>query len=129
MSYKIYKHTTPDGLIYIGRTGMKPEYRWNNGKGYKNHELFFDAIVKHGWNNITHEILEEVETIEEATEKEQHYIRLYQSHVPGKGFNIQSPNPDHKKMRKVFVCEETGEVFENLKQASQAVNVCVSAIS
>ena len=129
MSYKIYKHTTPDGLIYIGRTGRKPEYRWNNGKGYKNHELFFDAIIKHGWSNIAHEILEEVETIEEAAEREQYYIRLYQSHIPGKGFNIVIPNPNHKKMKKVFVCEETGEVFENLKQASQAANVCVSAIS
>ena len=27
--YSIYKHTTPDGFVYIGATAQKPKNRWN----------------------------------------------------------------------------------------------------
>lgn len=30
MNYSVYKHTAPNGKIYIGITSMKPENRWNN---------------------------------------------------------------------------------------------------
>ena len=53
----IYKHTSPSGKVYIGQTGQKPEYRWDNGKGYEGCTLFFNAINKYGWNNIQHEVL------------------------------------------------------------------------
>ena len=53
----IYKHTSPSGKVYIGQTGQKPEYRWDNGNGYEGCTLFFNAINKYGWNNIQHEVL------------------------------------------------------------------------
>lgn len=57
--YTVYKHTSPSGKVYIGITSKKPEYRWNHGRGYKeiDQPVFYRAIKKYGWDNITHEIL------------------------------------------------------------------------
>lgn len=55
--YTLYKHTTKSGKVYIGITSRKPEYRWRNGKAYKNNKYFYNAILKYGGNNIKHEIL------------------------------------------------------------------------
>lgn len=53
----IYRHIFPNGKVYIGQTCQKPEYRWNNGRGYKSSPFIFNAINKYGWNNIQHEVL------------------------------------------------------------------------
>ena len=53
----IYRHIFPNGKVYIGQTCRKPEYRWNNGRGYKNSPFIFNAINKYGWDNIEHQIL------------------------------------------------------------------------
>ena len=82
----VYKHTSPSGGVYIGITHQKPEKRWNNGKGYKKHPYFFNAIVKYGWNNFQHEILFINLSKEEADEKERELIKLYRS--GGKCYNI-----------------------------------------
>lgn len=55
--YSLYRHTSPSGKIYIGITSQIPEKRWYNGKGYKRHTYFFNAILKYGWDNIKHEVL------------------------------------------------------------------------
>lgn len=56
-NYVVYKHTSPNDKVYIGITCRKPEYRWNNGKGYKDSPKFYRSIQKYGWNNFKHEIL------------------------------------------------------------------------
>lgn len=53
----IYRHIFPNGKVYIGQTCQKPEYRWNNGRGYKTSPFIFNAINKYGWDNIEHQIL------------------------------------------------------------------------
>lgn len=53
----IYRHIFPNGKVYIGQTCRKPEYRWNNGRGYKSSPFIFNAINKYGWDNIEHQIL------------------------------------------------------------------------
>ena len=62
----VYKHTCPNGKVYIGITCQKPEQRWRHGKGYKRNALFFRAINKYEWENIKHEILYENLTKEQA---------------------------------------------------------------
>ena len=55
--YVVYKHTSPSGKVYIGITGQDIHRRWrNNGEGYRG-QLFYNAIKKYGWENISHEIL------------------------------------------------------------------------
>lgn len=85
--YCVYKHTTPNGKVYIGQTCKKPTERWANGYGYKN-QMFYNAIEKYGWNNIKHEILFEGLTKEEADQKEIELIAYYDSTNPNKGYNI-----------------------------------------
>ena len=58
MKYCVYRHTSPSGKVYIGQTCLKPEYRWRNGKGYKTQILFYRAIKKYGWDNISHQIIQ-----------------------------------------------------------------------
>ena len=55
--YIVYKHTCPNGKVYIGITSREAKLRWNCGNGYNNNKHFKSAIVKYGWNNIKHEIL------------------------------------------------------------------------
>lgn len=73
----VYKHTFPNGAVYIGKTNVRPEERWLNGMGYRKSPLMFAAIVKYGWDNIKHEILHDNLTPEEATEIEKELIQKY----------------------------------------------------
>ena len=88
--YTVYKHTTPNGKVYIGITSQKPENRWRKGEDYKTCPCFYNAIMKYGWNNVQHEILFENLTKEEACEKEVLLIALYKSNQRAFGYNIES---------------------------------------
>lgn len=85
--YVVYKHTTPSGKVYIGITSMKPEKRWDNGNGYKNNKHFYSAIMKYGWENIKHEIVENGLTKEQACDLEIKLIAEYDSTNQNKGYN------------------------------------------
>ena len=74
----LYKHTTPSGKIYIGITKRKKARdRWKYGHGYSHNKHFYRAILKYGWNNITHEIIANNLTLEEACTMEKELIALY----------------------------------------------------
>lgn len=47
MLYFVYKHTFPNGKIYIGITDQKPERRWRNGIGYRRQPYVYNAIKKY----------------------------------------------------------------------------------
>jgi hypothetical protein len=72
--YTVYKHTFPNGKIYIGITKMNPLTRWGNGHGYSGQKKIYEAIVKYGWENIRHEILYTGLSQREAFEKETELI-------------------------------------------------------
>lgn len=86
-NYYIYKHKTPNGKVYIGQTCKTPNKRWANGYGYKG-QVFYNAILKYGWENIEHEILFEGLSKEEADKKEIEMISFYNSSNPKYGYNI-----------------------------------------
>lgn len=83
----VYKHTCPNGKVYIGITSKKPEYRWSNGKGYKGNIHFTRAIEKYGWSNIKHNILHENLTEQDAKIIEMELIKLHNSDNTQKGYN------------------------------------------
>jgi hypothetical protein len=87
-NYCVYKHTSPNGKVYIGITGQDPLRRWQNGYGYRLNAYFFKAIVKYGWDNFTHEIVQAGLTKEEACTIEVELIDLYGSTDPAKGYNL-----------------------------------------
>lgn len=86
--YTVYMHTTPDGKRYIGVTSRSVNTRWQYGRGYVGNSAFTDAIQKHGWNNIKHEVLEVHEKAEDANAREMFYVAKYMSNNPEFGFNV-----------------------------------------
>ena len=87
-NYIVYKHTAPNGKVYIGITGFDPKYRWLNGRGYDQQSVFFNAIIKYGWINFKHEILFTELTKEEALDKEEQLIRHFKSYDRHYGYNV-----------------------------------------
>jgi hypothetical protein len=83
----VYKHTCPNGKIYIGITSQTPDRRWMNGLGYREQPLFWRAIQKYGWENIQHEILLEGLSKEAACQYEVDMIAYYNSADPSYGYN------------------------------------------
>lgn len=86
--YKIYLH---ENLLnhkkYIGQTCRPIRERFGcNGSHYINSPKFYNAIQKYGWENFSHEVLEENLTLEEANEREKYYIALY--NTVEEGYNV-----------------------------------------
>lgn len=86
--FKVYKHTSPNGKVYIGITNQKPSRRWGtNGQGYKENDYFSKAIKKYGWNNFKHEILADGLTEDEACSMEIRLIEQYHATDRNCGYN------------------------------------------
>lgn len=85
----VYMHTNKiNGKKYIGITSRTPTKRWRkDGKGYKRHLHFWNAIQKYGWNNFRHEIILQNETFEFACKAERCLIKHYKSNNPKYGYN------------------------------------------
>ena len=97
-NYVVYKHTAPNGKVYIGITRRKPEVRWGcNGSRYYNNKHFFSAIQKYGWDNIKHEILYDRLDAHTAEEHEKRLIFLYHSDDRKYGYN-NTLGGEHGKM-------------------------------
>lgn len=87
-NYTVYMHKNKiNGKVYIGITKRRPQYRWNNGKGYNN-QYFKRAIQKYGFDNFEHIILCENLNRSEAEKKEIEYISYYKSNEREFGYNI-----------------------------------------
>ena len=86
--WKVYKHTSPSGKVYVGVTKQKPENRWNGGKGYRTNKRFHNAITKYGWDNFTHEIVADGLTEREAVELETELIKRFNSANKKYGYNV-----------------------------------------
>ena len=88
MNYTVYMHKFPNNKVYIGITCQSLERRWRDGKGYEGQPVF-DAILKYGWDNIEHVVLEKGLSREQAEQAEQAYIRKYDSLSHANGYNIE----------------------------------------
>lgn len=86
-NYTVYKHTSPDGKVYIGVTSDKLQHRWRGGHGYESNPHFARAIRKHGWDAFRHEVIAEGLTPQEAEQMEIALIAQYDSTNPAKGYN------------------------------------------
>lgn len=104
--YSIYLHRNKENKkVYIGATRQKPERRFQNGYGYMAFKDFWADIKKCGWNNFEHEILESGLSREEASEKEEYYVKKYNSTNPKYGYNtivggFNPKRPDVSEMMK-----------------------------
>ena len=102
--YSVYKHTNKiNSKVYIGLTGRTPEKRWANGLGYKpkgknQSAYFYNAILKYGWDNFTHEILYTELTKQQAERIEIFLIGQYKSNQREFGYNIDNGGNCRGKM-------------------------------
>lgn len=143
MNYIIYKHTFPNGKIYIGLTNQEPEKRWRNGHGYMTQPIVLDAIIKYGWINIKHEILCTNLNKNEAEEIEYTLINELQSYKHDIGYNVlkgkdidNSNTKDYKekqrescKTKKSVKCVETNKIYTSLKQVQDEFKVSHRTLS
>ena len=91
MHYWVYVHTcTANGKRYVGiTTASKPEYRWQEGRGYKTNKHFYSAILKYGWNNFQHEAWE-LTCESEMYYAEKYLIAYYHTTESEFGYNHSS---------------------------------------
>ena len=77
---------------YVGRTchTENPNKRWKNGEGYKKQPYFYNDIIKHGWDNFEHIILESGIPDNLIDKKENYWINFYESNNPEKGYNSRA---------------------------------------
>ncbi|MFA5657652.1 MAG: NUMOD3 domain-containing DNA-binding protein [Oscillospiraceae bacterium] len=93
----VYKHTFPNGKIYIGITSLDPKHRYQNGRGYNHNSYMKAAIEKYWWENVKHEILASGLTPVQAEEKEKEFIYLYKSNNRDFGYNLTNGGEKNKK--------------------------------
>ena len=126
-NYCVYVHTSPSGKMYVGQTGMKPEYRWNNGKGYiqkKNgiytQPAFANAIFKYGWENFQHEIIASNLTKKEANNFEKLLINKLNTINPKYGYNCTKGgdgcSPSEETRKKISESHKGKRVSEEVKK-------------
>lgn len=114
--YIVYKHTAPNGKVYIGITSMNPVKRWGSGNGYRNNPHFWNAIVKYGWDNIRHEILFDGLSKEEARELEKKLIASFMSNKFEFGYNRSSGGEPF------YQCIHTDDTKRKLKETMTGKN-------
>lgn len=84
-SYCVYVHTFPNGKTYVGQCKEPVDIRWKNGNGYKT-QAVHNAIIKYGWENVSHKIVYSCGTREDAWEKELELIKTLNSNASSGGF-------------------------------------------
>ena len=104
-NYFVYKHTSPNGKIYIGITKQEPQTRWKNGRGYADSPRFINAINKYGWDSFEHEIVAEGLSKADAEAMEIQLIALFDSTNPERGYNLalggNANSPSEETKRKI----------------------------
>lgn len=99
MSECVYRHTAPDGRMYIGVAQEPAKIRWANGKGYKNNAEFWKCICEVGWGSIEHEILASGLSRREALKMELELIDRYATLFPN-GFNRRRDDPETNRYKR-----------------------------
>ena len=87
MNYCVYAHVNKqNGKVYVGMTD-NPVKRWKGGFGYHDNPQFYEDICSIGWENFSHDILDDCLTYEEARDMEKFYINSLDSCNPENGYN------------------------------------------
>lgn len=128
-NYCVYKHTSPSGKSYIGITGRNPSERWGaNGNGYKGQPKFYNAILKYGWDNITHEILFTGLTLKEALSLEIASIEQYDTYIAGYNSTRGGEGTSGVNNQAVY-CEETDTIYFDGHEAAKILRLSHKSIS
>ena len=124
----IYKHTLIAdgpyrGWSYIGQTCTSLERRFKNGKGYLGRKadgsyqqpIFAPIIEKYGWENFSHEILEQnIKSLDLANKREKYWISHYHTWYKDpecRGFNYTPGGGSSGTLGKIKIYKASTEEF------------------
>ena len=140
-NYKVYIHTNKyNNMRYIGITKQEVLNRWNSGNGYQQNKLFYNDILKYGWEEgFIHEIVCENLNEKEALSNEAELISLFHSDDPkygynqnkGSNYNIgnkynlsgQKQIPIKSNYKTKVICLENNEIFDSMAEASKEMGI------
>ena len=125
MKWIIYKHTNKiNGKCYIGQTKQLLSERWRNGNGYKNNLYFYNSILKYGWDNFSHEILEDnLQNLKQANEREMFWISKYDSFKNGYNLTAGGDNRNHLGIPILQIDINTLAIINSFQTIRDAENV------
>lgn len=127
--YCVYMHKNKiNNKAYIGITKLPVQKRWQSGAGYCKQLKFYRAILKYGWDNFEHLILEEgILTEKEALNKESYYIKLYNS--VENGYNVLEnslENPSYTVQYIPVYCIEKDIYYKSIADATRQLGFSTS---
>ena len=129
--YTIYKiSNTVTSKVYIGQTSNTIEYRFKehldkSNNSNVNHRPLYLAMNKYGKENFYIECLEVVSTKEEANEKEQFYIKQYDSFKNGYNATIGGDCGSSNKKQVLQIDVHTLKIVaihESTRGAGRSIN-------
>jgi len=90
--YLVYLHVFPNGKKYYGITSNSKDRRWQNGLGYlgRPKSRMTRAVLKYGWNSMTHIVLLSGLEKEEAKALEIRLIADGKTTDPSYGYNVSA---------------------------------------
>jgi group I intron endonuclease len=117
-TYLIYKYTSPSGKSYIGQTrNLKGRIQKHKTTTYC--RAFANALAKYGYDNFLFEILEDGLSLEQANDREEYFIRSYDTLSPN-GYNLLSGGlnriPSEETRQKVIAALTGRPVSEETKR-------------
>lgn len=113
--------------VYIGQTsrtisrrsGLNGQNYLRKNKNNKDYTKFANAIIKYGWDNFYHIVLDTAETHDEADKKEMLYIKKYDS--LNNGYNSTSGGNSKHKISDIS--------RKRLSESHKKENLSIQAIS
>lgn len=80
---------TQNGKQYVGVAKDLKRRIYQHSVGHDKDKSYIDnAIVMHGWDSFTYEVIDHYETEEERKQLEQDYIKKYKTHRSQGGYNL-----------------------------------------
>ena len=128
--YLVYRATSPSGKVYIGITSQRLKVRRHQHylTARRTRNFFQNALAKYG-DLMTWDVVESgIPGFQMAAERERHYIALFQSNDPKKGYNLteggdtgRSVNASRAASEKRPVLRSDGAVFISARAASKVM--------
>lgn len=117
----VYVHTNKEnGKRYVGITSkLKPEHRWNGGRGYSENPHFYAAIQKYGWDGFEHTVLKDGLSEKDACVMERDLIRKWCTQDVRYGYNMTSGGegtPDYHPSEETRAKLSFARMKENLSE-------------
>jgi len=107
---------------YIGQTVQKKGFRYLSN--YKRHPYFYNALKKYGFENFETKIIDSAQNKEELDEKEDFYIKKFNTLDSNFGYNLRhgGSNGKHSEKTKKELSIKTKERYEEYPEIKEQIS-------